>query len=193
METLFGVILSGLIGISLAAACGFRVFVPMLVMSIAVHAGQLELAEEWNWIGSWPALGAFAVAAVAEIGCFFIPGVDHLLDAVATPAAVVAGTIATGACIAEMDPLLKWSASIIAGGGIAGVIQSTTVVARAASTFTTGGFGNAFVSLLELAMSCVLAILAVVVPIAAGLVVCLVAFWVVRVLLRRRRRAAAKG
>src|SRR5262249_32810870 len=98
MDTLFGIVTSFLIGIGMAASCGFRVFVPMLVMSLAVRAGLLHLSEGWHWMGSWPALVAFSVASVAEIIGFYIPWIDHLLDAVAVPAAVIAGTIATAAC-----------------------------------------------------------------------------------------------
>ncbi|MGD2115402.1 MAG: DUF4126 family protein, partial [Acidobacteriota bacterium] len=38
METLLSVAL----GLGLAAACGFRVFVPLLAMSVAVRAGHME-------------------------------------------------------------------------------------------------------------------------------------------------------
>src|SRR5262249_16772323 len=139
MDTLFGVITSFLIGIGLAASCGFRVFIPMLVMSLAVRAGFLQLSDGWHWMGSWPALIAFSVASVAEIVGFYIPWIDHLLDTVAIPAAVIAGTVATAACVADMHPLLKWSSAIIAGGGIAGAIQGSTGFVCGASTAAAGG------------------------------------------------------
>ena len=186
MEMLFGII----VGVGLAASCGFRVFVPMLVMSVAVKAGQLELTEGWNWLGSWPALISFGVATVVEIVGFYIPWLDHVLDTMASPAAVVAGTIATAACVSDMSPLLQWTTAIIAGGGVAGVVQSTTVLARGTSTVTTGGFGNFVVSTAELVMSFALSFMAVVVPIVAGLVLCIVGFWVVRLYLRRRAQKA---
>jgi hypothetical protein len=190
MDTLFGIVTSFLIGIGLAASCGFRVFVPMLVMSVAVRAGFLQLSEGWQWMGSWPALVAFAVASVAEIVGFYIPWIDHLLDAVAIPAAAIAGTIATAACVADMHPLLKWSSAIIAGGGIAGAIQASTVFVRGASTATTGGLGNWVVSTLELVTSIILSVLAIVVPILTGLLVAAIVFLVVRRFLRRRARPA---
>ena len=186
METLFGII----IGVGLAASCGFRVFVPMLVMSVAVKAGQLELSDGWSWIGSWPAVICFGVATVTEIVGFYIPWLDHVLDTMASPAAVIAGTIAAAACVSDMSPLLQWSTAIIAGGGVAGVVQSTTVLARSASTVTTGGVGNFVVSTAELVMSFFLSIFAVVVPVVACLVLCIVAFWVVRLYFRRRARRA---
>ena len=186
METLFGII----VGVGLAASCGFRVFVPMLVMSIAVNAGQLELAPGWSWIGSWPAVISFGVATVAEICGFYIPWMDNLLDTIASPAAIVAGTIATAACVSDMSPFLQWSTAIIAGGGIAGAVQAATVVARGASTVTTGGIANFMVATLELAASLALSVLSVVVPILGGVAVCLVGIWVVRVYLFRRPQTA---
>lgn len=184
METAFGI----LIGVSLAASCGFRVFVPMLVMSVAVKSGHLALAEGWDWIGSWPALLVFSVATFAEVVGYYIPWVDNVLDTVSTPAAIVAGTIATAACVSEMSPLFQWSLAIVAGGGVAGTIQATTVFTRGASTVTTGGFGNVVISTLELLTSFVLSVLAVVVPILAGAMLCVVAFFVVRSVMRRKAK-----
>jgi hypothetical protein len=161
METL----LSVLIGIGLSAACGFRVFVPLLVMSVAAHSGHLSLAQNFQWIGSDAALIAFAVATALEVAGYYIPWFDHLLDTIATPAAIVAGTICTAAMVSDTSPFLKWSLAIIAGGGTAGIIQGATVITRGASTATTGGLGNWFVATLELLGSVVMSVLSVVVPV----------------------------
>ena len=88
MET----VLSLLVGIGLSAACGFRVFVPLLMVSISAMSGHLVLAPGFEWLGSLPALIAFSVATCLEIAGYYVPWVDHLLDSVSTPAAVVAGT-----------------------------------------------------------------------------------------------------
>src|SRR5262249_48211351 len=142
METLMSVC----VGIGLSAACGFRVFVPLLAMSVAAHSGHLSLGHGFEWIGSNPALIAFSVATVVEIDGYYILWVDTL----ASPAAVVAGTVVTASAVADMSPFLKWSLAVIAGGGVAGVVQSGTVLTRAASTVTTGGLGNPVVATLEL-------------------------------------------
>ncbi|HPK72658.1 MAG TPA: DUF4126 domain-containing protein [Vicinamibacterales bacterium] len=81
------------LGLGLAAACGFRVFVPLLVLSVGAHAGYVPLADGWQWMGSAPAMIAFACATVFEVLGYCIPWVDHLLDLVATPAAVAAGMV----------------------------------------------------------------------------------------------------
>src|SRR6266568_2193185 len=126
METL----LSICVGIGLSAACGFRVFVPLLVMSIAALSGHLTLAHGFEWIGSYPALVAFAVATCLEIAGYYIPWVDHLLDTVATPVAIIAGTLVSASMVTDLSPFLKWTLAIIAGGGAAGMVQATTVLTR---------------------------------------------------------------
>lgn len=193
MDSPFTLITSLLIGVSLAASCGFRVFVPLLVMSCAVKGGMLELTEGWAWIGSWPALIAFLVASILEAAGFFIPWVANLLDTVATPAAVVAGIIATAACVAKMDPLLQWATAIVAGGGLAAAIRTATVGTRWTSTLTTGGLGDFVVAAGELAMSLVMSILAILAPILAAAIVCVVAAFVIRLLIRMRRKRALSG
>src|SRR5437764_9696014 len=124
METL----LSICVGIGLSAACGFRVFVPLVIMSVAALTGHLTLARGFEWIGSYPALVAFAVATCLEIAGYYIPWVDHLLDTVATPAAIIAGTLVSASLVADVSPLLRWALAIIAGGGAAGMVQATTVL-----------------------------------------------------------------
>lgn len=164
--------LSLCIGIGLSAACGFRIFVPLLVMSIAAKTGNLTLVQSFQWISSDVALVTFAVATVLEIAAYYIPWLDNMMDTIATPAAIVAGTIVTASMVGGMSPFLQWTLAVIAGGGAAGLIQGTTVVARGASTASTGGIANPIVATAELGSSIVMSILSIVVPIIA--IVCLV-------------------
>ena len=41
-----------LIGVGLSATCGFRVFVPLLGMSVAHHLGHLDFFSGFAWIGT---------------------------------------------------------------------------------------------------------------------------------------------
>src|ERR1041385_1224119 len=113
--------LSFLIGVGLSAACGFRVFVPLLVVSIASATGQLHLASGFDWMGSTGALIAFATATALEIAGYYVPWVDNILDTVASPAAVIAGTVLTASLVGDISPFLKWTLAVIAGGGVAGL------------------------------------------------------------------------
>jgi hypothetical protein len=184
----FEIVLSLAIGIGLAAACGFRVFVPFLVMSVAAQAGYLQLANGWEWISSTPALVAFGVASVLEVVAYYVPWLDNLLDTVATPAAVIAGVVATAATMSGMSPFLTWTLAAIVGGGAAGVIQSGTVLLRSMSSVSTMGIGNFAVSTGELAGSVALSVLAFALPIFTLVVVLALILWTWRQL---RRRASA--
>lgn len=181
------------IGVGLSAACGFRVFVPMLVMSLAARSGHLTLAEGFQWIGATPALWAFAVATALEISAYYIPWLDNLLDSVATPAAVVAGTIVTASFVADLHPLMQWSLALVAGGGAAAAVQGVTVVSRAASTMLTGGLGNPAISTAEAGASAILAVLAIVLPILAGLLVLAAVYFILSRLWRRNCPARQMG
>ena len=161
METFLGIA----IGIGLSAACGFRVFVPLLVMNLASLSGQLHLVSGFEWIGSYYATVAFATATIVEVLGYYIPWLDHVLDIVATPAAVIAGTIATASMVTDMSPFLRWTLALIAGGGIAGLVQGTTVTLRATASVSTAGIGNHLFSTLELVGSIFTALLAILVPI----------------------------
>jgi hypothetical protein len=188
MET---TILSILIGVGLSAACGFRVFVPLLVMNLAALSGHLHLAQGFQWLGTYPATIAFSVATCLEIGGYYIPWVDHLLDTMATPAAVIAGTIVTASMVADMSPFLKWTLAVIAGGGAAGLVQGTTVVTRGASTAATGGLGNPLVATLELAGAIVTSLMALMAPVAVVALIVIFLFILARALLRRSRSLQA--
>ena len=128
------ILLSLCMGIGLSAACGFRVFVPLLIMSIAAHAGHLTLVPAFQWIGSDIALWTFAIATIIEIAAYYIPFLDHVLDLIATPAAITAGIIITSSMVGGMSPYLKWTLAVIAGGGAAGVVHAATALTRGAST-----------------------------------------------------------
>jgi len=184
METLLAICL----GIGLSAACGFRVFVPLLVMSIASLSGHLTLAPGFQWIGTYPALLTFSVATILEVGGYYIPWLDHLLDTMATPAAIIAGTVITAAMVHDTSPFLKWTLAVIAGGGAAGLVQGTTVLARGASTATTGGLGNPFLATIELGGALFTSILALMAPLLAVGFIAVVLFFLGRTIVRKIRK-----
>ena len=166
-----------MVGIGLSAACGFRIFIPMLGLSIAAISGHIELAEGFHWLGTWSALFVFITAACIEVFAYYIPFVDNLLDSIATPSAIIAGTIATSSIITEVSPLLQWSLALIAGGGVSGVIQFGTTVVRGISSSTTGGLGNPLISLAELMGSLITTFLAIVLPIVCMILITIVFFY----------------
>lgn len=182
-------LLSVFVGIGLSAACGFRVFVPLLVMNIAALSGHLTLAHGFEWIGSYPALISFSVATALEIGGYYVPWLDHLLDTIATPAAIIAGTIVTASMVHDMSPFLRWTLGAIAGGSVAGIIQATTVMARGASGLTTAGFGNPIIATIELSGSLLTSILSLLAPVLTVVLIAIVLFLCLRTLIRKFRPA----
>jgi hypothetical protein len=184
------ILVGGALGVALAAAVGFRVFVPLLVASVAAHFGKLDLAPAFAWLGTGAAVVAFAVAAVLEIAAYYIPGLDHVLDALLAPLALVAGTLMVVAPLWDLPPLVKWTVGIIAGGGAAGLTQTMSSLLRAKSTVATAGLGNPVVSTGELGGSLLLSLLAVLLPFVAFALVVVVLLLVLRWLWRRFRPAA---
>lgn len=186
-------VVSIFIGVGLSAACGFRVFMPMLVMSIAAISGVYTPAESFAWVGTYPALLAFGLATVVEIAGYYLPLVDNLLDTIAFPASVIAGTVCTAAAVNDLSPLMTWSVAFIVGGGSAATIQGITTVIRGASTVTTGGVANPVVSTGETVTSTVLAVLAIVIPVVAFVIVVAIMFFSIRKILRWRRKRAERA
>lgn len=182
-----------MIGIGLAAACGLRVFVPLLVLAIAARFNVVALGTSFSWLSTDAALIAFSVATVLEIVAYKVPWLDHLLDTVASPAAVVAGSLIAASQIGMVQgisPMWQWAAAIIAGGGAAAAMQATSVTTRAASTVATGGIANPLISTFQSLLSIVMSIVAVLLPILA--IVLLLAFaGLAALLIRRLRRRPA--
>ncbi|HEV2296728.1 MAG TPA: DUF4126 domain-containing protein [Tepidisphaeraceae bacterium] len=178
-------------GIALAAASGFRVFVPMLALGIAARSGVIDPSAGLEWVASIPAITVFGVATAAEIGAYYIPWIDNALDTVTTPGSVIAGSLAAAAAMGDVDPAVKWTLAIIAGGGAAAVVQGGTVLTRALSSATTGGVGNPAVSTGEAAGSIVLSVLAILLPLLAALLVIMLFVWIARLFFRWRRRHVA--
>ena len=180
------------LGVVLAAATGFRVFLPMLIMSGAAYTGHLSLDNSFAWLATPFALTMLGVAALAEVLAYYVPGVDNLLDALATPAAFVAGTIVSAAVMTDLPPMAKWTAAVIAGGGTASLTQGVTTILRAKSTVMTAGLGNPVIATGELGGSVLLSLLALAAPLAAVAVVILLV-WLAFRLIRRQRQGTQRA
>ena len=178
-------LLSICLGVGLAAACGFRVFVPLLVTSLAAQSGHLTLAGGFHWIGTKPALVAFAVATVLEILAYYVPWIDNALDLVAGPAAVVAGIVITASVVGEVDPMMRWSLAVIAGGGAAAAVQGATTLARHVSSWTTMGIGNHLLSTGEAVGSVLLSALSLIAPLIAAAAVAALGLVALALLIKR--------
>ncbi len=160
-------IISAFIGIGLAAATGFRVFMPMFAVSLASYLGWIPMNESFEWLAGLPTLITTGIAMVAEILAYYIPFIDHLLDTISVPLVTIAGSVMFASQFADIGTFPQWALALIAGGGTAAAISSGFAGTRAASTATTGGLGNSVVATTETAGAGIMSFLALVAPVIA--------------------------
>ena len=171
----FDILVASSLGLGLAAASGFRVFIPPFLYGLFLRLDMVPISIPMTGISEWMAsdigLIILGVAMIVEILGYYIPWIDNLLDTIASPAAIIAGVMMMSSTLSDTHPALQWGASIIAGGGVSGTIQIGTVATRAVSTATTGGLGNPIVSTIEAGACILCTILAILLPIIALLLV----------------------
>lgn len=176
----FSYFLGAFIGIGLAAATGFRVFLPMFMVSLASYLGWIPLNESFTWLQGLPTVLATGIATIVEIISYYIPFVDHLLDTISIPLATVAGTILFASQFTDVGTFPLWALALIAGGGTAATISAGFAGGRAVSTTTTGGLGNSLVSTTETAGAGIMSILALFFPILALVCTVVILFLVLK-------------
>ncbi len=170
IETIAGIF----IGFGLAASTGFRIFLPLLALSVAGYFHLVPLGVQWAWVSSSQAIIILVIATVAETLAYYIPWLDNLLDTIALPLASIAGTLVMASTMVDLDPAWQWALAIIAGGGTAGIIKGVNAKTRLASTATTAGIANPIITTTETAFSAILSALSIFLwPIAAILVILL--------------------
>ncbi len=177
-------IISAFIGIGLAAATGFRVFLPMFAVSLASYMGWIPMNESFRWLSGLPTLITTGIATVVEILAYYIPFVDHILDTMSVPLATVAGSVMFASQFADIGTFPQWALALIAGGGTAAAISSGFAGTRAASTATTGGLGNSVVATTETAGAGIMSFLAIAAPFIAF--ICAIILLVVVLVLGRK-------
>jgi hypothetical protein len=179
------------VGLGLAAACGFRIFLPLLALGIAARADLVPLAGGFQWLATTPALGAFAAATALEIGAYYVPWLDHLLDVAAGPAAIAAGAVASASVLTDLPPLLQWSVALVGGGTAAGIVQGATSLLRLGTTATTGGLGNPVVATGKWVTAALVAGLAIALPVLALLLLGAIVFGIYRLARRAFQKQEA--
>lgn len=181
METLSAIAL----GIGLSASSGFRVFIPLLVAGIASHFGILTLGENFLWMGSTPALICFGVAAVVEVLAYYIPFLDNLIDSIATPLAVGAGTLLMTSIFPAESEWMKWILGFVVGGGAAATIQSGSAFTRLLSSKFTAGSANPIVSTGEGVAATGFSLLSLIAPILVAILLIVFVVVILRLLYRK--------
>ena len=184
----FEIIISVFLGIGLAAAVGFRIFLPLLILSVAGYYEVIPLNESWQWVGSMAAIITMAVAAVIELFGYYIPWLDNLLDTIALPLATLAGTAVMVATVTDLNPVVTWALAIIAGGGTAAAIKGNASAARLTSTASTAGIANPIITTVETAIAALMSFASIFIPILAFIFVLVLFFLIVRFYKKLRKK-----
>ncbi len=189
----YGLLANIAMGIGLSACAGFRVFIPMLAGALAGHFNIISLPADMQWLQSWPAIAVFGTAAIAEVGAYYIPFIDNLLDTIATPLSVVAGTVLASSIlpVSDLEPPLRWGIGLLAGGSAAGTIQLGTGLLRLLSSKATVGTGNAVVATTENAAAVSGSVLVFFIPVIIAVLLIVLIGWIIlklgkRITARRR-------
>ena len=160
---------------------------PLLISNLAIHFGIVNVSNGFDWMGSWMAITVLSAATIAEIAAYYIPWLDNLLDTIAAPLAVGAGTLLTTSFVQIDNPVLHWGLGLLIGGGTAGLVQAGTTLVRLASTKLSGGMANPVVSTVENVTSIGLSLLTFWLPIFAFAIVLLLVVWLGRKLLTKKK------
>mgnify|MGYP001806939238 FL=1 len=183
----FAVLMAILMGISLSAASGFRVFLPPFLLSIVARFDliwflDLNLAgTQFEFFTSTLAIIILGIATIAEFAGYYAPWIDNTLDTIATPASILAGIAMTAIVLEGTEPIIQWAIAVVAGGGVSATIQSATVATRGLSSTFTFGLGNSAVATGENVASVALTLIAILIPFLSAFVVILVVALLVRI------------
>lgn len=164
------VLIAASTGLGLAAASGFRVFLPPFLMAVWLRLGFLDVnieGSEFEAFSSDVSILLLGVASLSEVLAYKIPWMDNMLDSLATPMAGIAGISVVAVSLEGADPSVQWALAIIAGGGASLSIQSATLAGRGLSSMFTLGLANPFFSLIEDIASLLLIFIALLAPLAA--------------------------
>lgn len=182
------IIIAIALGIGLSASTGFRVFLPLLIGGIAGRLGFLPLSESFIWLTGNSALLTLGVATLVEIGAYYIPFVDNLLDTISTPLAIGAGTLISASVLPVESELVKWVAGFIIGGGASAAVQGGTAALRLGSSGTTAGTGNFLVSSGENIAAVVTSIFTIIIPVVMAIFILFTIGGIIMLIFRRKKK-----
>jgi len=174
-------------GIALSACCGFRVSIPMLIAGLSARFNMFQFSDSFTWLASTPALLSLGTASVLEIAAYYIPFIDNLLDSIAAPLSMLAGTLVATSLLPIDHEWLKWIVGIIAGGGGAGLIASGAGLLRLFSSKATLGTGNAVVATTENVSAIGGSILSLLIPVFTAIIFIIIFIYLMKKIIKNFR------
>jgi hypothetical protein len=187
-----------LTGMGLSAAAGLNAYIPFLLVAlIARFTDVITLPAGLAWIESGWAIGIGSVLLLTEVVLDKIAVVDTINDAVQTlirPS--MGGLMFAASSAAQEADQASWMSDnpwvgVVLGVVVSGLVHTGKATARPAVDAGTLGMGTAVVSTAEDTAAVGLSLAAIFVPVlvVAGLIVLTIALvWLVRMMLRWRRR-----
>jgi len=178
-------------GVALAAATGFRAFLPLFGLGLVARLGWTTIRPAEQWLAGDLALIALGTATVVELLADKIPVVDHVLDSIATVIRPVAAWVVSFGVLTPLGQ--EWAgalATVLAGGAFG--VHALKAKARVGSTLATVGTANPFLSAIEDAIALTLTLVGILAPILALLFLVLLV-WVGIKVLRKVSRTPPAG
>lgn len=174
---------------ALTTSTGIRALLPLALVSIAVHLGYVHTPASYVWLGSTMVTLILAGVALLEVFADKIPLLDHALHLVQIVTKPAAAAILVGGVTHPQSRDLLIGLMVIGALNALGIHAFTSSV-RVASTATTAGIANPFISLFEDETAAGVVVLALVLPFLAAalaLIAAVVAFRLARSAYRRVR------
>lgn len=155
----------------LSASAGLNAYIPLLVIGVIDHyTNLLTLQKPWDTLSNPWILILLGILLIIEMLADKIPAVNHINDAIQTVVRPVAGAVAFAAStnvVTDVHPVLALAAGLLVAGT---VHMGKAVVVRPAVTASTGGAANVPVSVAEDVTATGVSVLAILLPLAAGII-----------------------
>lgn len=186
-----GTVVQVMMGIGLAACCGLRAWMPLLIAGLLARSGYVPVSPAFAFLTRTDALIVFSVATVLELIGDKVIVIDHILDAIGTFVRPAAGTVLASAMVTRMDPVAATTLGLIAGGGTAFTMHAGKAVLRTKCSVLAhfhGGTGNAALSTLEDVVALCGVFLAAYFPVIAFLItlpILILMIWMIRSFVRK--------
>ena len=177
------------LGIGLSVSVGFRVFLPLFLISLLASLNQnfVTIADDMIWITDPNFMVLFGIAALVEVGVFFVPFLDNKLDRLKIPFSIIAGIILFKSIFLSESNAVNWILSLLIGGGVAGLVSYTIAIVRNITSTTTNGVGNFLVNMAEIIVAILLSITAILFSPLAFVIAAILIYLMVRSLNRLKR------
>ncbi|HJQ15281.1 MAG TPA: DUF4126 domain-containing protein [Anaerolineales bacterium] len=173
----------------LSASAGLNAYIPLLLVGLlARYTDLINLSQPWDTLAHPGIILLLCVLVIIEMLADKVPAVNHVNDLIQTLIRPAAGAIAFAASanvITDVSPVLALAAGLLVAGTVH-VAKAGAV--RPMVTATTGGAGNIPVSIAEDVVSTVLSFLAIALPVLVGMLMIVLAAFIIYWLSRRANR-----